>query len=85
MTPTRVSCVWVEAKDELGLDHHELRSCTGWYRPITLVLLAHALLAVIQARLGASEPLATKRRVTLPPPTPNSLAALKAGRRLSSG
>ena len=41
-----------EAKDEVGLDQYEVRSWTGWYRHITLVLLAHALLAVVQARAG---------------------------------
>ena len=37
-----------EAKDSLGLDHYEVRSWTGWYRHITLVLAAQAFLAVIQ-------------------------------------
>jgi hypothetical protein len=37
------------AKD-LGLDHYQVRSFIGWYRHVTLVLLAHALLAVICAQ-----------------------------------
>ena len=37
-----------EAKDSLGLDQYEVRSWTGWYRHITLVLAAQAFLAVIQ-------------------------------------
>jgi SRSO17 transposase len=37
------------AKD-LGLDHYEVRSWTGWYRHITLVMLAHACLAGICAQ-----------------------------------
>ena len=38
------------AKGELGLDHYEVRSFTGWYRHITLVMLAHAYLTVLRAR-----------------------------------
>lgn len=37
-------------KDELGLDHYEVRSWRAWYRHVTLVLLAHAVLAVIRAQ-----------------------------------
>jgi hypothetical protein len=31
-----------ETGKDLGLDHYEVRSFTGWYRHITLVMLAHA-------------------------------------------
>lgn len=34
------------AKGEVGLDHYEVRKWTGWYRHITLALLAHAFLTV---------------------------------------
>jgi SRSO17 transposase len=37
------------AKGEVGFDHYEVRSWTGWYRHITLALLAHAFLVAIQA------------------------------------
>jgi SRSO17 transposase len=37
------------AKGEVGLDQYEVRSWTGWYRHITLALLAHAFLVAIQA------------------------------------
>jgi SRSO17 transposase len=47
------------AKD-LGLDHYEVRSFVGWYRHITLVLLALAYLAGICA---------TERFSTAPPTT----------------
>jgi SRSO17 transposase len=40
---------WEAAKGEVGLDHYEVRRWTGWYRHITLALLAHAFLAVTQA------------------------------------
>ena len=38
---------------DLGLDHYEVRSWTGWYRHITLVMLALAFLTGICARLQA--------------------------------
>lgn len=38
-----------EAKGEVGLDQYEVRKWTGWYRHITLALLAHAYLAVIRS------------------------------------
>lgn len=34
------------AKNECGLDQYEVRRYVGWYRHITLAMLAHALLAV---------------------------------------
>jgi SRSO17 transposase len=39
-----------EAKGEVGLDQYEVRKWDGWYRHITLALLAHAMLAVLRAR-----------------------------------
>lgn len=38
------------AKQEVGLDHYEVRSWDGWYRHITLALIAHAFLAVVRAQ-----------------------------------
>lgn len=42
-------CVEVDLENakDLGLDHYEVRSCIGWYRHITLVLLASAFLLSI--------------------------------------
>ncbi len=37
-------------KGECGLDQYEVRRWQGWYRHITLSLLAHAVLAVLRAR-----------------------------------
>jgi SRSO17 transposase len=37
------------AKGEVGLDHYEVRRWPGWYRHITLALLAHAFLAAVRA------------------------------------
>lgn len=42
------------AKGEVGLDHYEVRSWSGWYRHITLALAAHAFLTVTRA-WGARE------------------------------
>ena len=43
-----------EAKGQVGLDQYQMRLWEGWYRHITLSMLAHAYLAVIrhQATLG---------------------------------
>ncbi|MFG1849464.1 IS701 family transposase, partial [Micromonospora carbonacea] len=37
------------AKSEVGLDHYQVRRYDAWYRHITLVLWAHAYLAVTTA------------------------------------
>ena len=37
------------AKNECGLDQYEVRRYVGWYRHITLAMLAHAYLAVMAA------------------------------------
>ncbi|MCP3996881.1 MAG: IS701 family transposase [bacterium] len=37
-----------EAKDELGMDHYEVRSWTGWHRHMALVMLAHFLMLLIR-------------------------------------
>ena len=39
-----------EAKGEVGLDQYEVRGYRAWYRHITLVLLAHAVLVVARAQ-----------------------------------
>lgn len=41
-------------KDELGLDHYEVRSWRAWYRHVTLVLLADAVLSVVRAQALAT-------------------------------
>ena len=38
------------AKGECGLDQYEVRRWQGWYRHITLALLAHAVLAALRAQ-----------------------------------
>jgi SRSO17 transposase len=44
-----------EAKGEVGLDQYEVRRWVGWYRHITLALLAHAFLAATRAQAGAEK------------------------------
>ncbi len=43
------------AKGEVGLDQYEVRKWTGWYRHITLALLAHAFLTVTRAKAVGSD------------------------------
>lgn len=45
------------AKNQCGLDEYEVRRYPGWYRHITLAMLAHAFLAALaaQAPKGAAE------------------------------
>jgi SRSO17 transposase len=69
-----------EAKGEVGLDHYEVRSWHGWYRHITLALVAHAVLAALRAA-GQDVEAAAKRGAPLA--RPDSLAAFKRGRGLS--
>jgi SRSO17 transposase len=44
------------AKGEVGLDHYEVRRWPGWYRHITLALLAQAYLTVTRAAAEKGEP-----------------------------
>jgi SRSO17 transposase len=69
------------AKGQVGLDHYEVRSFTGWYRHMTLAMWASAFLSVIRDQTG--EEGAPKKGL------PNrversSLAAFKAHRNLRS-
>jgi hypothetical protein len=62
-------------KGEVGLEHYEVRSWPGWYRHITLALLAHAFLTVTRAHAvapspGQGEP-PLQRSWTLPPLVPS--------------
>src|SRR5262245_48315166 len=67
------------AQGEVGLDQYEVRSWTGWYRPITLAMWAYALLTVLRA---AHLPREESKKTRLPP-KPSSLAAFKATRGLA--
>ena len=48
------------AKGEVGLDQYEVRSWHGWYRHITLAMLAHAFLAGVCANTENIDPLKKK-------------------------
>jgi SRSO17 transposase len=51
------------AKGEIGLDQYEVRSWTGWYRHITLAMLALAYLTVVRkAAIGGTGPRRSRRR-----------------------
>ncbi len=42
-----------QAKGEVGLDQYEVRTWRAWYRYVTLALLAHAALVVMQGQTNA--------------------------------
>ena len=76
----RVEIGFEEAKGEVGLSHYEVRSWRGWYRHITLALLAHAFLAVLRGEgvdTEAAQKGAPKTAAT------GGLLAFKTGRGLS--
>jgi hypothetical protein len=58
-----------ETTKDMGLDHYEVRSWIGWYRHVTLVMLADAFLTSLcaQERIAAKLPL-------IPATAPLSLA-----------
>jgi SRSO17 transposase len=70
------------AKGEVGLDHYEVRSWTGWYRHMTLAMWAQAFLTIVRAESGAE--VAPKKGLPKRGAT-SSLAAFKAHRNLRSG
>jgi SRSO17 transposase len=49
----RVEQDYQQMKEELGLDHFEGRSWTGWHHHVTLVMLAHLFLRLEQKRRGS--------------------------------
>jgi SRSO17 transposase len=69
------------AKGEVGLDHYEVRSWTGWYRHMTLAMWAQAFLSVIRNETGAE---VAPKKGLLKRPGMSSLASFKAHRGLRS-
>jgi len=69
-------------KGEVGLDHYEVRSWTGWYRHITLSMWAQAFLSVIRTETGAE---VAPKKGPQNQVGPSSLAGFKAHRGLPSG
>ena len=76
-------------KGEVGLDEYEVRSWQGWYRHITLCMLAQAFLTVLRAQSTAQQPEHAapeeKKREFRPhpPPHPSPLAEFKHKRGLT--
>jgi SRSO17 transposase len=50
----RIEDGFQQAKGEVGLDDYEVRRWPGWYRHITLALLAHAFLVVTRTKATMS-------------------------------
>lgn len=71
-----------EAKGEVGLADYEVRRWHGWYRHITLALVAHAALAGMRRTGQEIETSAAVKRGSSP--RPDSLAAFKRQRGLAS-
>lgn len=69
------------AKGEVGLDHYEVRSWTGWYRHITLAMWAQAFLSVIRQEEGAE---VAPKKGLVKREGPSSMASFKAHRNLQS-
>jgi hypothetical protein len=70
-------------QNEVGLDHYEVRKWPGWYRHITLALLAHALLVVPAPRPpSATAQTGTRRpdQPARPVPADGARGPLAAGR-----
>jgi SRSO17 transposase len=79
-----------EAKGEVGLDQYEVRSWQGWYRHITLCMLAHAFLTHLRASSQSDEADEGEEdnkkkllRQTRPQPPLGTLSAFKRKRGLT--
>lgn len=53
-------------KNEVGLDDYEVRSYTGWYRHMTLCLVAHAFLAAARVLANTQEAALLPKALGLP-------------------
>ncbi|WP_456030376.1 IS701 family transposase [Streptomyces werraensis] len=52
------------AKNECGLDQYEVRRYPGWYRHITLAMLAHAVLTALAAQAGEAANGGLQKRIS---------------------
>jgi SRSO17 transposase len=57
----RVEQDYQQMKEELGLDHFEGRSWTGWHHHVTMVMLAHLFLRLEQKRRSSKRTLDAAR------------------------
>ena len=69
------------AKSECGLDHYEVRHWQGWYRHITLAMLAHAVLSVLRARGEKNSKRASAAQRTRTAPSAHRVAMARMARR----
>jgi hypothetical protein len=58
----------LEATKDLGLDQYEVRSYLGWYRHLTLVMLAYAFLVSICVQVQLSQDACAQDQSTVPSP-----------------
>lgn len=68
-----------ECKDELGLDHYEVRGWRGWHHHLTMTLLAHHFLVWQRGTLGGKS--AGADRAPSPPAAGSRPPTAPAGRR----
>jgi SRSO17 transposase len=69
------------AKGQVGLDQYEVRSWRGWYRHITLALLALAALTIGARQKGASPPPDVRSTSRSPSPNSGGCSSASSGRR----
>jgi SRSO17 transposase len=69
-------------KGEVGLDEYEVRSWHGWYRHMTLCMLAQAFLTVLRAESAAQAPDQAEQEKKRAHP-PSSLSEFKRQRGLT--
>src|SRR5579885_2989071 len=70
-----------QSKEECGLDHYEVRSWTGWYRHVTLALLAQFCATLMTEQANAKQ----KKKARKPQHGPSSLSSFKCRRGLVAG
>ncbi len=58
----------LKATKALGLDHYEVRSYLGWYRHLTLVLLAYAFLVSVTVQARQAEDASAEDKSARPSP-----------------
>lgn len=67
-------------KGDCGLDQYEVRSWTGWYRHVTLSLVAQFCATLMMDRANAEQ----EKKAWEPTPGPSSLQHFKSQRRLGA-
>ena len=78
-----VELCFAEGKNEVGLDHYEMRSWAGWHHHMVLVALAHHFLVRLRVQLNGVAPALTVEQVrllltsVLPSPLFDAAAALR--------